>query len=380
MKRHLPLLLGLALLAGCASSSLPPAGNGFAPEEDEKRLWLIAEKEEKSLDSSGLIYRNVALEGYLDSVVRKLATPEMLTALPIRISVIRNPYLNAFTFPNGRIYIHEGMLVQMENEAQLATIIAHEMSHATGRHVVRELRNTKSKTAFFATLSSLTGNVLLPIGQLAALSAIQGYSRDMETEADTEGLRRLVAAGYDPAEAPKIFTIMQKEALDEKIPEPFFFGSHPRLQERLDNYVTLLQTDYYGKAGGTTNTAVYLRMISPLFLDTAGLNLKRGRFEAARQAIEKFLTVRGDDAGAYYLLGETWRQSGGKEGASKAREFYLKAAALDPAYPDPHRAVGLIAYKMKEWEIARTSFERYLSLAPKAADRGYIEEMIKNLR
>lgn len=380
MKRHLPLLLSLALLAGCATSSLPAAGKGFAPEEDEKRLWLAAEEEEKFIDGSGLIYRNAELEAYLDSVIRKVAPPDALAVMPISINVIRTPDLNAFIFTNGRMYIHEGMLVQMENEAQLATIISHEMIHATNRHTVRAMRNTKNKSAVFSTLNSLTANVLFPVGALTTLAAIQGYSRDLETEADTEGLRLQIAAGYDPAEAPKIFMIFQKEVRDEKIKEPFFFGSHPRLQERIDNYQTLLKTTYAGKKGGETNSAVYLNKISHLYLDNAGLDLKRGRFERARHAIEKFLTVRGEDAKASYLLGETWRQSGEKDTLDKARACYLKAIALDPAYPDPHRAMGLVAYKMKEGDLARKSLEQYLALVPKASDRGYIEEMLKSLR
>ncbi len=89
--------------------------------------------------------------------------------------------------------------------------------------------------------------------------------------------------------------------------------------------------------------------------------------------------MRGDDARAYYLRGESWRQDGEKDGAARARECYLKSALLDPAYPDPHRALGMMAYKTKEREVARTALERYLSLAPQAPDRGYVEEMLKNL-
>lgn len=379
MRQCTALLVGLVLLAGCSAATLPPAGIGFVPDEDEKRLWQVAREEEKNLDGSGLIYQNAELDGYLDSVVKKLVSSETLKVLPLKVSVIRNPYLNAFTFPNGRIYIHEGMLVRMQNEAQLATLIAHELSHATCRHLVREFRNVKSTTTLYATLSSLTGNLLLPIGELTALSAIRGHSRDMETEADTEGLRLLIAAGYDPFEAPKVFTILLNEVQEEKIEEPFFFGSHPRLQERIDNYQTLLKAVTVETAARTTNSSNYLRMISPLLLDNAGLDLKRGRFEAARQAVERFLAVRGDDARAYYLLGETWRQGGNREWLGKARECYLKAAALDPTYPDPHRSAGLVSYKLKERESAKASLQRYLALSPNASDKGYIEEMIKSL-
>jgi beta-barrel assembly-enhancing protease len=378
MKRLFLLIFVLFICAGNAAGISPC--NALALDEDEKRLWLRAEEEEKNLDRSGYIYRNSEIDGYLDTVVRTLVPHEVLETIPIRVSIIKNPYFSAFTFPNGRIYVHSGMLVAMENEAQLATLLGHEISHSTGRHMLKEMRDAKDKIAFTATLGALTGNVILPIGQLGALAAISGYSRELETNADEEGLRLMIQAGYDPAEAPKLFVTLQKEALKEKRKEPFFFGSHPKLQERIDNFDTLLKTAPTGKQGGIANTDRFLRAISPLLLDNAVLDLKAGRIENARRCIERYLDLKKDDARGYFLLGETYRQSEQKEEPVKAQEYYLKAAMLDPSYPDPHRCLGILAFKRNDFETARKSFERYLVLFPKAPDRGYIEEMLKSAR
>lgn len=378
MKRIFLIMLLMAVYSGTVTPS--HAREDLPLEDDENRLWLRAEEEEKSLDTSGLIYRDKKLDAYIDVVVRKLIPPELLARVPISVTVIKNPYYNAFTFPNGRIYLHSGILAAMENEAQLATLLGHESSHAIGRHMLKEMRDAKDKTAFSATLGALTGNVILPFSNLGALAAISGYSRELETEADMEGLRLLVQAGYDPAEAPKLFAILQKDARDETQKESFFFSSHPKLQERLDNYNKLLKSKYAEKQGGVTNAGTFLQAVSPLLLDNAELGLRAGRIAIARQCVERYLAVAGDNARAYLILGETYRQSGQKEDIAKAKEYYLKAATLDPSYPDPHHFLGLVAYKLNDRELARKSLERYLVLFPQAPDRGYIEEMLKSLR
>ena len=106
----------------------------FIFEEDEKRLWNRSEEEERSIAKSGMLYQDRELEAYLNGVASKLQPPEAYERIPFRILVLKNPYCNAFALPNGYIYVHTGILARMDNEAQLATLLAHEMTHATHRH------------------------------------------------------------------------------------------------------------------------------------------------------------------------------------------------------------------------------------------------------
>jgi len=378
------LLLFVMLLPALLCPGLPfamaGAGTAWANDDEERRLWLRAKEEEKKLDESRLVYKNAAMEQYLEAVVRNLVPADRLVTVPIRVSIIRNRSCNAFIFPNGRIYIHSGMLAAMENEAQLATILGHECVHALNRHMLREIRDARDKTAISAVVGAITGNVLLPLGQLGALASISGYSRELETEADREGFRLLVRAGYDPREATKIFAILQKEAAAEEQHESFFFASHPKLQARIDSYDNLLKGEFADSRGGATNADGYMKTFGPLLLDSAEMDLKAGRFERARSCLRRYLAASGDNARAYFLLGETCRQDMKKADTAKAREHYQKAALLDPEYAEPHRAMGLLAYKQNDREQARRSLERYLALAANAPDRRYIEEMLQGMR
>jgi predicted Zn-dependent protease len=296
-------------LAGCATTSLPPVTQDFRFEEDEKRLWLRSEEEQKVINRSGVIYRDRELEVYLNEITKKLQPPEVFTHIPFKVIVIKNHLLNAFIYPNGVLYIHTGILTKMDNEAQLSTLLAHEMTHATHRHLVRLFRDIKNKTAFLSTVSVTLGGVGGGIGELATLigalgtlGSVTGYSRELETEADMEGLKLMVKAGYDPEEAPKLFIHLKKEIEEEKKKEPFFFGTHPRLQERVENYENFLKGQYKDKRGGTMNSEIFLEKIHKVILDNSRLDLKAGRFKIAERGIEKYLTIKPNDPKAHCFL------------------------------------------------------------------------------
>src|SRR3990170_3267566 len=136
-----------------------------------------------------------------------------------------DPTLNAFAMPNGHVYVHTGLLARLDDEAQLAMILGHEMTHVTHRHALKFNRDATNKQILYTILS-----VAASIG--VALAAINGYGRDLEREADAEGMKRLVRAGYDPKEAAKVFELLRSEGKDRGTLETFFFGSHPRSEER----------------------------------------------------------------------------------------------------------------------------------------------------
>ncbi|MDA8339235.1 MAG: M48 family metalloprotease [Nitrospiraceae bacterium] len=375
------LLLCLAC-AGCATTDLPPVTQDFRFEEDERRLWLRSVEEQRVIDKSGLIYRDEELDVYLNEIAKRLQSPDIFTHIPFKIKVIKNHLLNAFAFPNGVIYIHTGILVRMENEAQLATLLAHEMTHSTHRHLVKQFRNIKNLTAFVATMQVTlgglgAGDIATLLGMVGTLAAT-GYSREHETEADMEGLKLMAKARYDPQEAPKLFMHLKRELEDENIKEPFFFGTHPRLQERIENYEDFLKTQYHEKRGGIKNQEVFLEKIHKVILDNAYLDLKAGRFKIAQKSSEKYLALKPDDAKAYCLLGEIFRQKAEQGDTERAKEYYQKAISIDPMYPEPYKGIGMIYYKQGEKSLAKKYLESYLSLLPKALDRAYIEEYIRH--
>ena len=386
-KRILILVLFLFGIVSCATTDVPSMGelDALQLHEDESRLWNRSREEQKRLNYSGLIYNDPILTAYLNEVAQRLI-PEDLTSkgISIQVKIIKNPLLNAFAYPNGVLYIHTGILSKMENEAQLATILGHEMSHVTHRHAIENYRSIKNTTAVLATFQmaaipfGVYGDLAQILGQLGAVAAVTGYSRTLETEADQEGLELLIKAGYDPYEAPRIFEHLKREVEEQDIKEPFFFGTHPRLQERINNYNRFLK-DRKTSPAGEKNTEAFMQEIRPVLLENALLDLSMGRFSSAQRDIKRFLDLEPQSTKAHYSLGELYRQRNEEDDIKKAIDEYHLSVDYDPSNPDPHKALGIIYYKQGLKGKSKEEFERYLLLEPNAKDRGYIEQYIKEL-
>jgi predicted Zn-dependent protease len=366
--------LFLACVA-CVPTRLAPVGPGPAPltsndarlEEDERALWHRAEEEEKRLSGAGVLYDDAALVAYLDALTVRLATPAGFGGFSFHVHVLRNANLGAFTLPNGFIYVTVGFLARMDDEAQLATVLAHEMTHALYRHGAREYRDLKNAT---------TVAVVVPVfGPLAAYSSVRGFSREMETEADEVGFGMVAKAGYDVAECPKLFQKLQQELRDAHETEPFYFGTHPALAARIENYKRLIAAQPARE--GVRADDPFLGNTRAVVLETARLDLQGGRMISAERNLLKYLAMDAGSAKATFLLGELKRQKPEPDGAL---EQYRKAVALDPAYPAPWRAMGLVLMKRGEKPAARAALLKYLELAPKADDRAYVEHDLEALQ
>lgn len=387
----LVLFAGL-MAAGCASMAITPAGKDpgtLALEEDERRLWNRAQEEQDRLRRARVEYEDRALRDYLNAVAQRLLPDEAKQAgLTVDVRIIKNPALNAFIYPNGTMYVHTGLLARMENEAQFATLVGHEITHATHRHLVRQFRDIQNKTAFMATLSvaalpfGALGMLASLLGQIGAIVAVYGYSQDLEREADQEGFQLMVRAGYDPREAPKLFSHLKQWVEEEKKPEPFFFNTHPRLVERIESYEDILKRDGGALAHGGAlriGEVAFLARTRILVFDNALLDLHAGRFLQAQRGLRKFVALNPEDAPGHYFLAESYRRQNDPKLHPEAIRLYEGAFSLDSAYADPYKGLGTLYYQAGQPAQAARALERYLELAPAAPDRGYIQGILEEV-
>jgi predicted Zn-dependent protease len=411
----------VSLLAGCASTKVPPMGyqgQPFRPEADERAMWSQAEKEEEKLAKTGKLYEDPLLEEYLSGVAARLVPAEIQTAgaPPIRVAVFRDPALNAFAMPNGKVYVHTGLLARVENEAQLAAILGHELTHVTNRHALKFNRDARNKQIGFTVLGAAaaigaaaaagsqarqgnyvtaevlraTSNIFLGLGlQLAFLAAVNGYGRDLEREADAEGMERLVRAGYDPREAPRVFELLRQDHGDGGRLENFFFGNHPQLDERIRTTRELLRTRYASIDADRLirNTEDFPLRTRVVVRENAGLDIRAGRFALARTQLDRVLAMAPKDPVTHLYYGDLYRLQAQRAKrpedkpplVAQARQAYEQAAALDPAYPDPFRQLGYLYYQTRETAKAREAFQKYLALKPDAQDARRVKEYLVEL-
>ena len=392
-------------------------GQPYRPAADERQLWSDAEQEEEKLAKLGKRWDDPLLEEYLSSVAAKLVPEEarQAGAPAVRIVVLKDPTLNAFTMPNGKVYVHTGLLSRLQNESQLAMILGHEVTHVTNRHALKFNRDPRNKQIFFtmagiaaalgvavapgqpprqgyyvsAEVLRTTSNIFLGLGlQLAFIAAVNGFGRDLEREADREGLERMVAAGYDPREAPRVFELLRDDHGDGSRLEDFFFGNHPRLDERIANTRELLEThppppDASVLAANVEDFALRTRTV---VRENAALDIRAGRFELAKAQLDRVLRLAPDPTTHLYV-GDLYRLQAqrAKNPADKplllgqAREAYERAAQLDATFPDPFRQLGLLYYQSKDPEKAMAAFRAYLGLKPDAPDARRIKEYLVEL-
>ena len=411
------LLITASVLPGCAHRTVPPigfAGTPFKPDADERRLWAEAEREEAKLQTAAGLYGDPLLEAYLARIGDRLTPGEVKQAggPGFEFHVVRDPTLSAFAMPNGRVYVHTGLLARVEDEAQLAMILGHEITHVTNRHALQFQRDARNRVVPLSVRAiaesigaaaagpwaehgdragtaglSQTAQVVLGLGlKVAALAAINGYGRDLEREADTGGLQKLVAAGYDPSEAPKVFALLGKEARERGAPEAFFFGNPRRLDERLKDAEVLVQTRYAG-VRGEVNTEEFALRTRTVVRDNALLDIHAGRFTLAQAQLDRVLALAPKDPTAHLYYGDLYRLQAQRAHPARAKEslaqqalgHYLRAADLDPAFPDPFRELGFLYYQQKETARAKEAFQKYLALKPDAPDAKRIREYLIEL-
>ena len=359
--------IALPAIGGCyvprAERVAPITAPGFKLEKDEAFLWREAAELDARARKSGAVLDDPALERYLTGVARRLAPRAALARLDVRVRIIETPALAAFTTPDGAIFVSMGLLARLDNEAQLAMVFGHELTHAVNRHAIVEYRTYKHGADM---------NSALPfgLGTLGTLAAVTGYSRDLEQEADEQGVALLAAGGWDVREAPRPFEHLAAWIKDEGIEEPFTFASHPKLADRIASTRALLEERYGGRQQGAQGTDAYRQAVMGIVLATARLDLAGGRFGPATRGAEKYIATHPRSGAATAVLADAARQQG--DGAH-ALELFRRAVALDPSCAEAQRGLGRALAARGERGGARAALQAYLRLAPRAVDRAWIE-------
>ena len=372
MRRLLIVSLTCALVTPAYAGTVPPWASAAEMRElapDEKSLWQEADDFDRALVRAGKVNADPALTIYLQGIMDRLY-PEFAGRLTVRL--LNAQHLNAFSLPNGSIYVTAGLIARFENEAQLATVLAHEGAHFTHRHSLQQAESVRNAAAF-ALVVAMLGVPL--VGDLVALSSMFGYSREHEREADEIGYQRLRAAGYAPRETIRTFEHLQAEIKAADIKEPFFFASHPRLQERIDSFSELVKDANSGEVARER----FVETTATLRLASLEADLAAYRYRQIILMLADPERRREYPPAASYYLGEAYRLRGEKGDAESAEREFSSVIATAPQFAPAHRALGLLYYKRGDTARAAPLLRRYLELAPGAADRGHVEYYLADM-
>ncbi len=234
-------LLVLTLLAACAVA--PGTGRtiftGGMSEEDEKAIGF--EQHPKMVQEFGGKYADQDVQAYVSRVGQKLAQQSELPNLTFTFTVLDSPIVNAFALPGGYVYVSRGLLALARTEAELASVLGHEIGHITARHSAERYGQSVAVGIASVGLGVLAGDLASQAGQSLGTLALRSYSRDQELESDTLGIRYMARAGYDTDAAASFLSKMyahsrlqaQLAGKPEAADDFSLLQTHPRTLDRV---------------------------------------------------------------------------------------------------------------------------------------------------
>ena len=275
---QLGAVLGLALGLGACTGSSPL---GLSPQQEAK---IGAQEHPKILAAYGGAVKNQALSSYVAGIAGRLRANSDTPNMPLTVTVLDSPIVNAFALPGGYVYTTRGLVALANSEAELAGVLGHEMGHVVARHTAKRVER-----ANVTGLASVLAGVLLGQPQLANLANQAGqlyllnYSRGQEYEADTFGVRYLAATGYDPyAQADFLASMGAHGNLSAKIAgqqrPPEFLSSHPSTPKRVEEAINDAKESGVPVSRNPRNRAGFLNKINNMIYgDSRAQGYVRGR-------------------------------------------------------------------------------------------------------
>lgn len=267
------LISSLSLTSGCAVN--PVSGQSdFVLLSEDKEIALGRENHAGIIKRYGL-YKDQKLQDYIQSVGERLAAVSHRSNLIYRFTVLDSPTVNAFALPGGYIYITRGLLAYLNNEAELAAVLGHEIGHVTARHAVRQ-HSTATATGILASvLASQTG--VTGAGDLfnvIGTALVRGYGREHELESDRLGAEYLARSGYDPLAMLEVIRVLKDQEVydrelakrEDREPRVYHgvFSTHPDNDARLQQVVGRAQVLQKQNGLNHINRVAFLQHIEGL--------------------------------------------------------------------------------------------------------------------
>ena len=191
-------------------------------------------------------------------------TPWTSRPLPYAIRIVKEKSPNAFCVPGGNIYVTTGLLDFVRSDAELAFVIAHELAHADGKHVIVQMeRNQKlSLAALAVVIASRGAGAAIMLSNVAAIAMANAYSRDLEQEADLKGADIAEKAGYDLVAGVTVMESLAEEELKQPWIDPGVYRDHPKISERIRYIAQVVE-----KKGYKLNRKHVLKLLIPSLTD-----------------------------------------------------------------------------------------------------------------
>lgn len=268
-------------VSGCVSEPSAITGQrqsfGYSWEQERQ---LGAEADQEITQEMGL-YKSPQIQAYVEAVgqrvlqeseLRAPGTPDLYRGTPFAFRVLDSPVVNAFALPGGYVYVTRGLLTHVQNEAQLAVVLGHEIAHVAARHSSQQARRAQigqigliagailGQTVLEGQSADMAANLLQLGGQGFQLFLLR-YSREAEHESDSLGVGWATRAGYAGAESSHFFQALQRISTSEGRSLPTWQSTHPDPGDRAQRVQQIAAENAAPAATPIVGEEEYLRRI-----------------------------------------------------------------------------------------------------------------------
>ena len=327
-------------------------GSLLAGLADEIRLGREVHME---IAKEGVLFDDPYVSQYFQKVAARVLKAAGKQEQPFHFYLILSDSLNAFAVPGGYVYFHTETMISLENEGQMAAILAHEIAHVTSRHF--SLRAEKNAAASWASMAGLVAGALLlssgghnstALGQAvlmgsagASMHAMLANSRADESEADRKGRSYMIKAGYSPRDMYGAFKIMNEKSFSISSSIPTYMSTHPGISQRLASTFA-----DQASAPPAPKDPEYLEARDRVIALTASP-------ERARNIFLSRIKENPGDASAVYGLGLLAMRD---KNLSLAEKHYREALELSPGKGEYLSDMGDLAFERRKYEEAARNY------------------------
>ncbi len=372
-------------------------GCAVNPVTGEKEIMLISNAQEIELGKNsdpdirwqfGGVYRDAQLTAYVDSVGQRAAAVSHRANIPYHFAVVDSSVANAFALPGGYIYITRGLLVKLDNEAQLAAVLGHEIGHVTARHSAKRLTSILGFNLTLAIVDQVASGgknyqkwrgLIRTASSVAFATVSLGYGRKDEFQADGLGMTYAYKVGYDPEGMTQLLEVLKSMHDREPTAVEEFFSSHPRSSARIEAVRGQIAQLPPAQVKGQLKQAGYKSKMRGLVAaqkaydryDKGEKHRREGKYNDALAEYREALKIRRNIAKPHHGIGLVY-QAQGKQ--SQAINEYKAAVKIDPDYIFAYNSMGIAYIKTKRYNdavpVLKKAVQTYENFADAHANLG----------
>ncbi len=379
----------IPILSGCAVN----------PVTGENQFMMISKEQEIQVDKSQSphqfsadygVYNNSRTSNYIKGLGKKLTRNTHRLDMPYSFRCVNATYVNAYAFPGGSIAVTRGILLELENEAELAALLGHELGHINARHSAQQISKGTLTSLVVGGLaiaagskSDSAGAIAQQLGMLSQGMLLSYYSRDNEREADSLGNEYMVKAGYSSKGFVGLMHMLNSMHKQKVSAASTLFSTHPMSSERYDTAVNMRDTKYKYSKSYPLNRDKYMDNIASLrkmkssikLLQEGEAHMMKKEYSNAETSYKKALKKVGNDYTANVMM--TKCQLIQKK-YSAALKYSEKATRLNKSEAQAYHLSGIANIKLKHFNKAYKQFENYDKYLPGNPDiifyKGYSQE------